>query len=375
MFGTTMAMIAVPFAVLELSGSATDVGLVIAAAWVPQLLLLLFGGVVADRMPRQRVMVYADAVAAMAQLSTAALLFSGELSVPALAALQAVNGAATAFFFPASQALVPETVKPSELRAANATLRTFINAASIGGAAAGGLLAAASVAGALAVDAASFAISAACSAGIGALGIVREHGPSMLEELREGWRAFATTRWLWVVVVQFGFVNAAFNGVIFVLGPVIADRELGGAAAWGLVLACWSAGLLIGALISFRIRPRHPLLVGELAVLGFALPVAALIGPTPLLLIASAALLAGLGSEIFGVQWSIAMQQHIPAHTLARLSAYDTTSQRAPARLKFGSEEWRLAEQHAKFGSVRYGSAEQVRAARHSRASAATCGL
>lgn len=92
MFGTTMAWIAVPFAVLAIGGSATDVGLVAAAVWIPEVLLTLLGGVLADRMPRERLMFYADAVAATAQAATAALLLAGELSVLSLAALQAVNG-------------------------------------------------------------------------------------------------------------------------------------------------------------------------------------------------------------------------------------------------------------------------------------------
>lgn len=323
MAGTRIATVAIPFAVLELTGSATDVGLVLAAAWVPQILLLLVGGVVADRMPRQRVMVVADATAGLMQAASAALLLTGTLSIPVLAVLQAINGAATAFFFPASMALVPETVRGDELRAANATLRTFMNAASIAGAAVGGALAALSVGGALAVDAVSFGASAICCVRIGVAGAVRGDRTSAMADLRAGWAEFARTRWLWAVVVQFGVVNACFDAVIFVLGPVLADRHLGGAAAWGAVLASFSAGLLLGALVSFRIRPRRPLLVGELAVLPFALPPLLLIGPSPVVLIAIATLAAGFGCEIFGVQWSLAMQQHVAPESLARMSSFD----------------------------------------------------
>ncbi len=323
LFGTAMATIAVPFAVLEIGGSATEVGLVLAAFFVPQVTLLLLGGVVADRVPRQRLMVVADSVAAVAQSASAALLLTGALTIPAFAALQAVNGAASAFFHPASSALIPQTVPAEDLPAANALLRMFINGASIAGAAVGGLLAAVSVGGALAVDAATFAFSAISCALMAGIAKRPQRTPRMLAELREGWREFAGRRWLWVIVLQFGLVNACFDGALFVLGPVQAERHLGGASAWGLVMACFSAGLLVGALVSFRIRPRRPLLVAEIGVLMLALPLLCLTEPAPLALIAAAALVAGAGSEVFGVQWSLALQRHVPDAALARVSSYD----------------------------------------------------
>jgi MFS family permease len=323
MFGTTMATIAVPFAVLEISGSATDVGLVLGSKSVAEVLLILFGGVIADRMPRQRLMVMADTVAASAQAACAVLLLSGDLSIPVLAVLQAVGGGASAFFFPASQAVIPEVVEHHELPAANAALRSAINGAAITGGAVGGLVAAASVGGALALDAASFAASAVCCLLIAGAGVIRERGPSIVAELREGWAAFRATRWLWVVVVQFALVNLAFNGAFYVLGPVQADEHLGGASAWGVVVAAWSLGLLLGAVVSFRLRTRRAILAGEVGMLASALPVLALIGPTPTALIAATAFAAGLGCEIFGVQWSTALHRHVPPERLARLTAYD----------------------------------------------------
>lgn len=322
--GSRMALVAIPFAVLELGGSATQVGLVVAAEAVPQVLLLLFGGVIADRLPRQGVMVGAEGVAAVAQGIAAVLMLSGGLTIPVLALLGAVVGGASAFLMPASMALVPQTVAPDDLRSANAGMRTTMNGASIAGAALGGVLVGTSVGAALAVDAATFAVGAVCCAAIGVLGPVAATGTSsVLAELRDGWREFRATRWLWVVVAQFGVVNAAWNGAFSVLGPVQADRHLGGASAWGLVVAGTSAGLLLGALISFRLRPRRPLVVGQLGVLAGVSLVLALIGPLPTAALVAAAMLGGVGNEIFGVQWSVAVHQHVPEASMARLSSYD----------------------------------------------------
>lgn len=322
--GSQMALVALPFAVLELGGSATQVGLVAAAATVPKVLLLLFGGVVADRLPRQRVMVGADVVAAVAQGITAALLLAGTLSIPLLAFLAAVLGAASAFFRPASMALIPQTVEASDLRAANAGLRTSINGAGIGGAALGGVLAAVSVGSALAVDAGTFAASAACCAAIRALGPpARTERTGVLADLRDGWREFRATTWLWVVVAQFALVNAAWGGAFNVLGPVQADRHLGGARDWGFVVAGLGAGLLVGALASFRLRTRRPLVAGQIGMLVGAPLVIALIDPAPTVVLVAAAIVAGIGLEIFGVLWSTAVHEHIPAASMARLSSYD----------------------------------------------------
>jgi MFS family permease len=324
MLGTAAAGVAIPFAVLETGGAVSEVGVVLAAFWVPQLALLLVGGVFADRMPRQRVMVLADLAAAAAQGTAAVLLLTDTLTIPALVALQVVGGAASAFFYPASTALVPQTVPPGELRPANALLRGAVHGASVAGAGLGGVLAAVSVGGALAVDAATFAVSAGCCAliAVGAAGEA-ERGRTLLAELRAGWTEFARRRWVWVVVLQFSAVNACSLGALLVLGPVQADRFLGGASAWGLVMACFSAGLLIGAAISFRLRPSRPLVLAELSVLFSAIPAALLIGPAPLPVLAAGVLAAGVSVEVFEVQWTVALQQHIPPHALARVSSFD----------------------------------------------------
>jgi MFS family permease len=122
-FGTPMAPVALPFAVLEdMSGTPRDVGLVIAAASGAQLLFQLFAGALADRGSRRAQMVTADLTAAAAQCTIALLLSLKAASFPSLILLQLVIGTAYALHWPASVGLVPLVVERQHLHSANALL-------------------------------------------------------------------------------------------------------------------------------------------------------------------------------------------------------------------------------------------------------------
>lgn len=322
--GDALAVVALAFAVLEVTGSATSLGLVLAARQLPQLVFLLAGGVIADRFPRQRVIVGADLLAGGAQAVAAGLLIAGKIELWQLVVLEAVNGTGYAFFLPASLGLVPQTVPGALLQPANALLRLSINATRIGGAAGGGALVATVGSGqALAVDAATFFLSAACFAALRAGGAPAQRAERLLGELRTGWREFRSRRWLWTVVAQISVVNAASNGAVLVLGPVIAREQLGGAAAWGGVLAAQGAGMLLGALVGLRFRPARPLVAASIGVL-LDVPFLALLGlGAPVAALAAAALVAGFGIELFGIQWDTAMQSNVPGRVLSRVYSYD----------------------------------------------------
>src|SRR6476660_7860972 len=147
-----------------------------------------------------------------------------------LAALGAINGLSSAFFFPAATGIVPQTVPQQLLQPANAILRLGQNSSWIAGAAAGGLVVAATSPGVgIAVDAASFFAAALFLALIHLPSTLKMEASNFFAELREGWREFSTRTWLWVIVLQFGFVNAVELGVQGVLGPAIAKDHLGGA--------------------------------------------------------------------------------------------------------------------------------------------------
>jgi MFS family permease len=324
LFGSAFAPVALAFAVLDLTGSATDVGLVVAAGVAPQVVFLLVGGIWSDRLPRHHVMVVSDTVAGAAQAAIAILVLTGSAEIWHLVALQIVRGIATSFFFPASQGIVPQTVSARLLQEANALLRLTRNGTQIAGAAAGGILVAWIGSGwALAFDAATYFIGAVLLA---ALRIPRDlmlPERHFLRELREGWDAFRSRSWLWGIVAQFAFVNACAVGAWAVLGPVVADRDLGGADAWGFILAAQSAGFLVGGLVTLRYRPERILLVATLAIFLMVPPLLVLAVPTEWWVIAVVAFVAGLGIEIFGVFWDLAMQEQIPPEQLSRVYSYD----------------------------------------------------
>jgi MFS family permease len=324
MAGSAMAPVALAFAVLDLTGSTTDLGIVLAARQIPVLVLLLFGGVWADRLPRHHVMVASNLLSGASQAVVAALLLTGHAQIWQLAILASLNGASTAFFFPASTGIVPQTVTAPLLQQANATLRLALNATNITGAAIGGILVAATSPGtAIAVDAVSYFAAAACIAAMSISAVARVSGSTVFNELREGWHDFWSRTWLWVIVLQFGVVNAFENGAIQVLGPGIAQDELGGPAAWGAILTATSIGLILCGLLMLRWRPRRILFTATLAVFPLVLPLIALAIPAPLAVVIACGFGAGFFVEIFGVLWDTAMQQEIPSEKLSRLSAYD----------------------------------------------------
>ncbi|WP_440708509.1 MFS transporter [Herbiconiux sp. YIM B11900] len=329
--GNAVAPIALAFAVLDLTGSVTDLGLVVAARSVANVAVLLLGGVIADRLPRHLVLVGTSLAAALSQGAVAALVLTGSATIPLLVLLGVLNGAVAAVALPAAAALVPETVPAASLRPANALLRLGLNAAGILGAAAGAALVSAVGPGwGLAIDAGGFAMAAVL---FGLLRLPRRRTTpggeaaqglhaSVLGDLRDGWREFTRRRWVWVVVAQFGVLNAAFVGATTVLGPVVADASFG-RGGWGVVVAAQTIGLAVGAAVAIRWRPRRALGIGVGLMAVTALPVATLgIAPAlPALVVAFA--IGGVALEIFAVAWDQSLQSHVPREALARVYSYD----------------------------------------------------
>jgi hypothetical protein len=198
------------------------------------------------------------------------------------------------------------------------------NATLIFGAALGGALVAATSPGVtIAMDAASFLIAAVVTAAM----VMPPKSPaersSMLADLRVGWGEFWSRTWLWAIVLQFGITNAAETGALSVLGPAVAKSHLGGAAAWGAILACQAVGLIIGGIVILRWRPRRLLLIATLSYLINAVVLFTLAAPLALPLIALAAFVSGAGREGFGINWDTAMQEQIPPERLSRVYSYD----------------------------------------------------
>ncbi|MFJ9413205.1 MFS transporter [Streptomyces sp. NPDC101227] len=323
--GSSGAHIATAFAVLAAGGSATDVGLVAAARTLPLVLFLLIGGALADRLPRHRVMVAANALNCVSQGVFALLVLTGDPPLWQMAALAALGGTGQAFFAPASEGMVLASVSGEHSGRAFAVFRMGMNGASIGGAALGGALVAAVGPGwVLAVDSACFALAGALRAFLDVSGVpARTPGGGMLHDLRDGWREVASRRWLWAVVVQFSLVNAVIVAAEAVYGPLVAEEHLGGAGPWGLAMAAFGAGTVGGALLMTRIKPRRILLTGTLCVFPLALPSAALAVPLPTAGLTAIMFGTGIAIEVFSVTWMMALHQEIPEEKFSRVSSYD----------------------------------------------------
>jgi predicted MFS family arabinose efflux permease len=325
LLGSSFAPVALAFAVLDdLGGSPTELGVVLAAAWVPQILLTLVGGIWADRLPRNLVMVGTDLTMFAVQATVAILLLTGTAELWHVLVLQAVRGSADAFFWPAAAGLTPHVVSESRLQEANALLRLSNSMTRIVGAAAAGVVVAAVGAGwALAFDATTFLVSAAFLVRLRLPRTLHAKGQDLVRELREGWDEFRSRTWLWAIVLAASLGNLGFGAAITVLGPTIADRDLGGAAAWGAIVSSEAVGFLLGGLLSLRIRPERPLVVALLGMLltGPLFVLLAVAAPLPLIL--AAGVVAGIGIEVFGVLWDTALQQHVPRDRLSRVAAWD----------------------------------------------------
>jgi predicted MFS family arabinose efflux permease len=323
LLGDSFTSIALAFAVLDLTGSASDLGYVFAAKTIPLVTFLLVGGVFADRLPRRAVMLVADVTRLGSQGAVAVLVLTHTAQIWEIVVLQAVAGTASAFFNPASTGLTPMTISPERLQQANA-LRGLSMASTglIGTAIGGGVVTLAGPGWALAVDAASYGASAYFLAQIRLPPHVTLPPQSFLADLQEGWREFVSRTWVWVIVVAASIGNM-MSSVFVVLGAVVSKRALGGPLAWTVILSALALGSIAGGYVSLRIHVRRPLFFGS-SLLGFlALPMALLAVHAPALLIAAGALVAGGGNMIFNSLWETALQRHIPPTALSRVSAYD----------------------------------------------------
>jgi MFS family permease len=322
-FGDRFGTIGLAFAVLGIKASAAALAYVLAARTVSSIALFLVAGVWADRLPRQLVMLGSDVVRGVAHGALAILLLTGRAEIWQLVVLAGVYGAGEAFFGPASQGLVPQTVSASRLQQANALMSLSRNVTGVAGPAAAGIVIAVSSAGwAVAVDAATFAVSAAFLLRM-RIAFTKPARQTFLTDLREGWSEFTRRTWVWVCVCHFALFQFVALATFFVLGPYISKTELGGASAYATITAFAGVGSIIGSLVALRFQPARQLVAAFLAIviwtpvlIGFALA-----APVPV--ISALALVAAAGMNFGATIWFTALQQHIPQHALSRVSSYD----------------------------------------------------
>lgn len=323
LLGDAVTPFALAWAVLDLTGSARDLGLVLAAKTAPLVIFLLVGGVFADRLPRRTVMLTADVVRMGIQAATAALLLSHTARIWELIALQALAGSATAFFNPASTGLTPMTVSAARLQEANA-LRGMSMASTqfLGPALAGILIVTVGPGYGLAIDAASFGVSAFFLARLHLPLHVKLPPQRFARDLLDGWREFVSRRWVWLIVASASLGNM-MGAVWLVLAAAWIKDGHGGAGAWTAMLVVSAIGALLAGTAVLRIKPRRPLLLASIVIVPNAVPIILLALRLPWESLAVAELITGFGNMLFNTLWETTLQQHIPPASLSRVSAYD----------------------------------------------------
>jgi MFS family permease len=323
LLGDAVTPFALVWAVLDLTGSARDLGFVLAAKTVPLVIFLLVGGVFADRLPRRGVMLTADVARMAIQAATAALLLSHTARIWELVVLQALAGTGTAFFNPASTGLTPMTVSAGRLQEANA-LRGMSMASTqfVGPALAGILIVTIGPGYALAIDAASFGVSAFYLARLHLPPHVSLPPQSFGRDLVDGWREFVARTWVWLTVVSVSLQNM-MGSVWLVLAAVWIKEGHGGADAWTVILVVSAIGALVAGATALRLKPRRPLLLGTIMVVPNAAPIIVLALKLPWQTLAVTVLVTGFGNMLFNTLWETTLQQHIPPASLSRVSAYD----------------------------------------------------
>ena len=322
--GNGIAPVALAFAVLDLGGDASDLGVVVGLYALADVAAVLFGGVLGDRLPRTVMMQGSSALAAVAQGLVAASLVGGWSSIPLLAGLGMVNGALGALGGPSSSAITQQTVPAQLLRTAITWRRISQNVAVIVGSGAAGLLVAGAGSGwALAVDAFTFAFAAACYrlVQVAPLVVPAERG-SMLADVREGFAEVMRHTWLWLLILQALLYHLFYGGAQGVLGPIVVGDSLG-RPAWGWALSTMMLGFVVGGLVTLRWKPRRALYVGTwFLALTAAFPVAMALSDS-LAVVLAGAFLHGFGLEIFSVGWDLSIQEQVAPDKLARVYSFD----------------------------------------------------
>jgi MFS family permease len=323
--GDRLVTVALALFVVEETGSAADLALVLAAYSTPLVLLVLIGGVWADRLPRQRIMIAADLARFALHGGLAVLILTGAVEIWAVAVIEAFVGASEAFFRPAYTGLVPQTVPEEDIQHANALTAGSANLAEM----VGPLLATALVLGlgaweAFAFDAATFLVSALLLAGVHA----RPRGQAarrqtLRHELAQGFREVRSRVWVWATIAAFSIALFAAFAPFIVLGPLIAEDAWGSSGYYGVAVGVFGAGTVVGALAGLRFKPRRPLRAALIAALPWPLALLVFALGAPLPLVGAVCVVAGACIALFDVWWMTALAQRIPPEALSRVSSYD----------------------------------------------------
>jgi MFS family permease len=323
--GDRVVVVALALFITQRTGSATDLGLVLGAQTLPLVTLLLFGGVWADRLPRQRIMMTADLVRAGLHAILAALILAQSVTVGEVVVIEALFGAAQAFFQPAYSGLLPQTVPESLIQDARALTESMSNLAFlIGPAVATALVLGLGAGEAFALDAATFLLSAALLRRVNARARGDRPAPAtVLQSLRSGWREVRLRSWVWATIAVFTGAVLCVYAQWYALAPLIARDVYGGAGVFGLLESVAGVGAVAGALTALRWRPTRPLRDGMLLTLAWPVQSGLFALAMPLPVVVFFAFGTGFGFSLLMIWWETALARHIPPGALSRVSAWD----------------------------------------------------
>ena len=325
-FGNGMGPIALAFGILALpNGSANMLGLVLGATTVVFLLMAPFGGVIADKYGRARMVGVTDMAAGLVLFIQVAYFATGNVPLAVLLITNGFFGLMWGIFWPAFSGLMPAVLPEAGLQKGNALNAFMTNAGVISGAAVAGLLIEVfGVAFTLAIDAASFFISGLMIFTFRHLTPRAEQTENtMLDDLLHGWKVFLSFRWIVIIVGAFSFIVMCWAAAENVLGPLIALEHFNGPKSWSFVISAESAGLIVGSLIAIKIKPKYPMRFLMLSSFTITFYIWSLAKPQSLLMIAFGAFLFGITLDLWGTLWSTALQRKVPRDSLSRVSSFD----------------------------------------------------
>ncbi|MEV4375279.1 MFS transporter [Streptosporangium sp. NPDC049644] len=322
MLGASMVPFATAVGVGGLGYGPTGVGLALAAWMAPFAVLILFGGVFADRFTPRRMMIGADTVRMVTQGISAALFISGRPDLWPILVISAINGVAAAMYQPGVSSTVPRVAR--DVQRANATLRVSESIMMLAGpGVAGAIVGFRGVGVVFAIEAVGFAVSAVCLLLLRlpavALPVVAR---SIWRDLRGGWREFRSRTWMWSVILVWAVFGVTLFGPMLPLGSVLITERFG-EAAYGLVMSASGAGTVVGGLIAMRVRPGRPLMAGAIGLFGFALEPLSIALASPPEILMAAHVIGGAGWAFWSVMWATSVQTQVPAEALNRVTAYE----------------------------------------------------
>ena len=324
--GNGVSPIALAYGVLSLpDATGKDLSIVMAARFVPLLAFMLFGGVIADRFQRNRLVGGSDMIGSFLAAISAISLIAGFSSTWLLALMGGLFGILNAIWWPAMSGVLPEILPKEKLQEGNAVIGLLTNFGYIIGTLGGGILVSSVGAGwGLLVDAMSFFIAGVIVWFLPIAGRIKEKSPGIIHDLVVGWREFISRSWVIAMVISFALINMAFESMLSVLGPLNFSDPVTGPRQWSYNLAGLSIGMLLGGIWALKVKIGRPLYLAMVLIALSAVWDYALAFDIPMFFSVLAAVFSGISLEIFMVTWNTSLQSHVPEESYSRVSSYDT---------------------------------------------------